>query len=429
MKDKRTWSENIPYFVGIDDGKMDSMRVLSETAGEYPEAVSFSSGAPYGEDFVYSDLSLCLRAFEEHIYSHKGNADNLIRKMFHYSDVNGFIGEVVAQYIQKLEGVNAKSEHIMITNGFQEALLIVLRGLCSSKDDVLLSIDPAYVGVFGAAKMLDIDIRGVQQDAHLITNIDTACDIVEQKGGRVFGLYVNPDNNNPSGVSMSLTDRYDLIECAERRGFFILEDNPYRIFSKNPDEWPSLKKLDKVGCVISLGSFAKSIFPGARLGYIVAEQYLKGSKAPISSRFTAIKSMYSVGTSSLSQAVVAGAIVSSEYDLDKRIERARDAYLHRLKVIIRELEVHFPASKYAEHRVKWVQPNGGFFVVLSVGFKATLELMRKSAREFGVSWAPMHMFYLEKGGEYEIRLGFSNLNEDQIVEGIRRFAAFNGTVV
>lgn len=417
------------YFSGLDDNNIGSMRVLSETASDYPEAISFSSGAPYEEDFDYEDLKLCLDAFKRYFVAKTGNEDSFVRKMFHYSDVSGFTRDIVADYISTLDDVYVTEDHVMLTNGFQEALLVALRGLCGSKDDVLLSVNPAYVGVYGAARMLDIHVEGVFDDGNLISNIKRACTSLGERGKRAFALYVNPDNNNPRGVSMTLADRRELLKIADEYDLFILEDNPYRIFSPEETRLPSLKYLDDSGRVIVLGSFSKSVFPGARLGYIYTDQMLPGTDDLMVERFTPIKSMYSVGTSSLSQAVVAGALLSPEYGLWARIERARKAYLHRLDLVVRQLEHHFPPSQWEQHHVAWEVPEAGFFIVLKVGFDADIASMRSSAKNFGVSWAPMRMFYQGLGGEHEIRLGFSNLNDESIVEGIARFARFNKSMV
>ncbi|PZP35434.1 MAG: GntR family transcriptional regulator [Kocuria rhizophila] len=418
------------YFDGVDDRQMDSMRVLSETAAEFPQAISFSSGAPFDRNYSLNDLQMCLNAYCRHVASNSEMEPALLRNLFHYSDVNGFIRQEIVDYLRIEEGLDVEVDELMMTNGFQEGLLVVLRGLKTSSADVFLCAEPVYVGVTGAARMLDIPVVGIPQGPNGITSeqVTAAVEKVNSDGGRVMGVYVNPDNSNPSGTSMPLEERHAMLNAASELEFFLIEDNPYRIFSPEAEIAPSLKSLDWDKRVISIGSFAKSVFPGARLGYVYADRLIGNDPvdaAPMAKRFSAIKSMYSVGTSSLSQAVVAGALISEEFGYRNRIDQAREAYLNRLNVTLNALEEHFPPSEVAHHGVSWTPPAGGFFVVINTAFDANFDAMRESASAFAVSWAPMRMFYTLGGGEKAIRLGFSNLTPERISEGIRRLAQFN----
>lgn len=411
------------------DVQMDSMRVLSETAMAFPEALSFSSGAPYDGDY---DLAQISRQIEQYFTSSReaGVPEALLaRRMFHYGPVNGFILDEVAQMLRVQEGIEVPTASIMITNGFQEALLIALRGLFSSPDEVLLTVAPAYVGILGAARMLDISVSGVVEGASGIEaeRVLDAIREVRAEGKTPRALYLIPDFSNPSGTVIPLETRRRLLEIAEQEDLLILEDNPYGIFAPEGEVLPTFKALDTEQRVIFLGSFAKSAFPGARLGYLVADQVLEycGSTPKyLAERLSLAKSMFSVGTSSLSQALIAGLLQERNFDLRRASTASRDVYLERLKVALQSLERHFPAAEAGQHGVSWNRPRGGFFLVLNVPFAVDLSLMERSAREYGVSWAPMSMFYPDGGGEHQLRLGVSNLEPEKIAEGIARLARF-----
>src|SRR5260370_6433466 len=102
--------------------------------------------------------------------------------------------------------------------------------------------------------------------------VAAAIDAVEQSGRRVRAIYDIPDFNNPMGTRMPLGARHALLELGHRRRALIFEDDPYGMFAYDREPLPTLKALDRNGVVIYMGSFSKTIFPGLRLGFLVADQ-------------------------------------------------------------------------------------------------------------------------------------------------------------
>ncbi|MFI6338507.1 PLP-dependent aminotransferase family protein [Streptomyces sp. NPDC050535] len=412
---------------GIADPEMDSMRILSETALRFPDALSFSSGAPYDGNHDLSGLTFYIDRYIKHLRDRGVPEQRITRLLFQYGPVNGLIQDEVALMLKRDEQIDVPVEAIMITHGFQEAALIALRGLFASPDDVLLAVSPAYVGIRGAARMLDIPVRGILEgpDGLDPQAVAEAARAVRAEGKRAAALYLVPDFNNPSGTVLPRAARERLLEVAAEEDFVILEDNPYGLFAREGETQPTLKALDTDGRVIYLGSFAKSAFPGARLGYLVAEQEVvdaSGTVRTLAQTLSKAKAMFTVGSSTLSQAVIGGYLVEHDHDLRSATRELAAVYLERLDATLAALGEHFPAG--ADHGVSWNTPRGGFFLTLKVPFTADLAAMERSAREYGVSWAPMSMFYLEGGGDREIRLGFSNLAPEAIREGIARLARF-----
>ncbi|WP_410534772.1 PLP-dependent aminotransferase family protein [Streptomyces sp. KL2] len=411
----------------ITDPDMDSMRILSETALRFPDALSFSSGAPYDGSHDLANLGFYTDRYIKHLRD-KGVPDaRITRLLFQYGPVNGLIQDEVALMLRKDEGIEVTPEAIMITHGFQEAALVALRGLFTSPGDVLLSVSPAYVGIRGAARMLDIPIRGVLEgpDGLDPEAVAEAARAVRAEGRRPAALYLVPDFNNPSGTVLPLAARRRLLEVAEAEDLYVLEDNPYGLFARDGEALPTLKSLDTAGRVLYLGSFAKSAFPGARLGYLVADQQVdsgSGTVRTLAQTLSKAKAMYSVGSSTLSQAVIGGILVEHDHDLRSATRELAAVYLERLDATLAALAECFPPGE--DHGVRWNSPRGGFFLALKVPFTADLAAMERSARDYGVSWAPMSMFHLDGGGEREMRLGFSNLAPEAIREGIARLARF-----
>ncbi|WP_130800082.1 PLP-dependent aminotransferase family protein [Streptomyces otsuchiensis] len=414
---------------GIVDPGMDSMRLLSETAMRFPSALSFSSGAPYDGNHDLADLSRHIDRYLAHLREQGVPEERVTRLLFQYGPVNGFIRDEVARMLARDEDIDVAPEAIMITHGFQEAALIALRGLFRSPDDVLLSVSPAYVGIRGAARMLDIEVRGITEGPQGLEPdaVAAAVRAVRAEGKRPTALYLVPDFSNPSGTVVPLEARRRLLALAAEEGLTILEDNPYGLFASDAERLPTLKALDDRGDVIYLGSFAKSAFPGARLGYLVGDRAVvaeDGTRRTLAEELSKAKAMYSVGSSSLSQAAIGGILVETGYDLRSATRDLAAVYRERLAATLDALATHFPPERYAEHEVRWNHPRGGFFLVVEVPFEADLSAMERSARDHGVSWAPMRMFHLHGGGERALRLGFSNLTPEAIREGVSRLARF-----
>ena len=315
----------------------------------------------------------------------------------------------------------------MVTVGFQEGMFAVVRALRADERDVLLAVSPSYVGLTGAAKLADLPVWPVSGGTEGI-DLD---DLVNQaQRARAAGLrpracYVMPDFANPSGVSMPVPMRRRLLETAAREDLLLIEDNPYGTFHAGP-HLPTLKALDPSRQVIYIGSFAKVGFPGARVGFAVADQRVgdaDGKVALLADYLSMIKSMVTVNTSAVSQAVIAGKLLLSEFSLARANVRETATYLANLRQLLRGLESRFPAPDDQARRVTWNTPTGGFFAVVTLPFAADDALMEYSAREHGVLWTPMSHFYAGQGGTHQARLACSQLTTEEIETGLDRFAA------
>lgn len=414
---------------GVADPRMDSMRLLSETSFRYPKALSFASGRPYEGFFEFADLHRYLDRFVEDSLARGLPEERVKKAVFQYGPTNGVIRDAVARMLEADEGIRVGPESILITHGCQEAMMIALRGLFASPDDVLLTVSPCYVGIAGAAKLLDIDIEPVPEGEDGL-EAETVAEVARRAragGRRPVACYVTADFSNPSGHSLSLSTRRRLLEVARDEDLLLLEDNPYGLFGREGEEIPTLKALDTEQRVIYLGSFAKTAFPGARVGYLVADQPVLGGTGeprPFAEELAKVKSMFTVNTSGVSQALIGGLLAEAGHSLRKATRELADLYVGHLEITLRCLEEHFPQAGFAEHGVRWNVPGGGFFLLLEVPFDAGYAELETSARDHGVAWAPMRMFYVGDGGANVIRLGFSSLTRDELGEGIRRLAGF-----
>jgi (S)-3,5-dihydroxyphenylglycine transaminase len=219
--------------------------------------------------------------------------------------------------------------------------------------------------------------------------------------------------------------RRALLAAAQAADLLILEDDPYGLFGLDDRPRPKLKALDTDHRVIYLGSFAKSVFPGARVGFLIADQAVVdagGRRTLLAEELSTIKSMLTVNTSPIAQAVIGGVLVDSGFSLRAANRDKIAFYRNNLRCLLDALAENFGPSGEGPLGVRWNTPAGGFFVVLDVPVIADDRLLEVSAHDYGVLWTPMSYFYPQGGGEHQIRLCCSALPAADLVEGVGRLA-------
>ncbi|MGN9810260.1 PLP-dependent aminotransferase family protein [Micromonospora sp. BQ11] len=410
----------------VDDPALNSMNFLNEVAQHYPDAVSLAAGRPYEEFFDVAALHRHLDRFRRHLADDLGQSPAQVhRTLFQYGRTKGIVHHLVARNLAVDEGITVDEEAIVVTVGCQEAMFLVLRALRSSPRDVLLAVAPTYVGLTGAARLLDLPVRPVAGGP---TGVDLADLRAQVRRARAEGLrpracYVMPDFANPSGASIGVADRRRLLDLAAEEDLLLIEDNPYGLFpAGDGDRPPTLKALDTARRVVYLGSFAKTVLPGARVGYVVADQRVAGSDGGVgllADQLAKIKSMVTVNTSALAQAVVGGALLEHGCSLVAATVRERAAYARNLRHLVAGL-----ARRFGDRSpVRWNVPAGGFFVVVTVPFAVDDALLHRSGREYGLLWTPMAHFYDDGAPVDALRLSVSAVTPEQIDVGLDRLAA------
>jgi 2-aminoadipate transaminase len=219
-------------------------------------------------------------------------------------------------------------------------------------------------------------------------------------------IYVVPNFQNPSGITMSYERRKLLVELAQEYYVPIIDDNPYGELRYRGKDVPSLKSLGG-DLVIQLGTFSKIILPGTRLGWIAASKEVMGV-------FERMKQGTDLHTNTLSQYVIYEYV--KEGNLDRHIEKIKEAYAKRMKVMLEALEEYFPDE------ITWTKPEGGLFlwVELPEGASAT-ELLDKAISE-KVAYVPGKFFFAREDKDNTLRLNFCTMSEEMIREGIKRLA-------
>jgi (S)-3,5-dihydroxyphenylglycine transaminase len=410
----------------LSDPVLDSMTFLNEVTQRYPAAISFAPGRPYEQFFDPAQISRLIDTYLDSLRARGYTEPQVRRTLLQYGDTAGLIRRELAAMLQIDEGISVAPESIVVTVGCQEAILLSLRALFSGPGDVLLVDSPCYVGVTGAARLLQIPVVAVPggDDGLDLAELERTVRQLTEQGLRPRALYVVPDCSNPSGTSMPTANRTELLAAAATYDLLVLEDNPYGLFSETPR--PTLKSLDTDQRVIYLGSMAKSAFPGARIGYVVADQPVLGGAAGemLASHLSKIKSMVTVNTPSISQALIGGLLLDNGGGLRAANAVAARHYQQSMRCLREALSRAFPPLGTTGPRVTWNHPDGGFFLTLTVPFPADEAALRRSAERYEVIWSPMRYFHLDDRGHQQIRLSCSYLSTDEITEGVDRLAAF-----
>ncbi len=405
----------------------ESMNFLNEVAQRYPDAVSLAAGRPFEGYFDLDAIPRYLDTFRRHLTSELGGDEAAVtRTILQYGRTKGIIHGLIAENLRIDEGIVADPESIVVTVGCQEALYLTLRALRRTEKDVLLAVTPTYVGAHGAAQLVDMPVLPVREsDAGI--DLDDLVAVVERAraaGQNPRALYVIPDFANPSGASLSRQTRLDLLRIAQEHDFLVLEDNPYGLFGDGAG-LPTLKSLDGDERVVYLGSFAKTGIPGARVGFAVAGQRVAvagGGTESLADQLAKVKSMLTVNTSPIAQAVIGGKLLENGCSLRTANEREIRTYQDNLRRMLKGLSERF--GQDGAPQVSWNTPGGGFFLVVTVPFAAGDDLLELSAQRHRVLWTPMHHFYADSRPRNQIRLSFSHLLAPEIEAGLDRLADF-----
>lgn len=414
----------------LHDPVLGSISFLNEVMSRYPAAISFAPGAPHLPHLADVDVTSFVARYQQHLVDSGMPAAQVRDLMHEYGPSRGLINDLVAEALRRDQGIDVAAESVVVTVGAQEGMLLALRALCPTRDDVLAVVEPAFVGMMGAARLLDIDMipvpetpGGVDIDA-----LESACAASRARGRRIRVVYVAPDYANPSGSVLDLPTRKRLLATASREDLILVEDSAYGFTAPLGRELPSLKALDTEARVLYLGTFAKVCLPGARVGFAVADQPVSradGRTGVLADDLATLKSMVTVNTSPLCQAVIGGMLLEYGGSLIRLGEATAAHYRRNLAHLLTALDRELAPSPPG---VRWNHPQGGFFVRMTLPVGVDTALLERSATEFGVLWTPMEQFYLSGAGKNELRLSCSYLTPERIDEGIGRLADFVHTV-
>jgi 2-aminoadipate transaminase len=364
-----------------------------------PEIISFGGGLPAPDTFPVEELEeITCQLLRE-----KGAV------ALQYGPTEGEIAlrEEIAKWMTR-EKATVKPENVLVTSGSQQGLDIIAKIFLDPNDSIIVEL-PSYMGGLQAFSAYRAKMLGVPQDndGMRMDLLEKALAKLARKGRKPKFIYVVPDFQNPSGVTMTLERRKYLLELARKYEVPVIEDSPYRDLRFVGDSVPMIFSLDKENYVIALGTFSKLLCPGLRLAWITA---------PVEWIEPMVVAKQSMDLSSpiFTQLMVAEYLKRGL--LPKQVEKIRRLYARRRDLMINALRRYMPKG------VEWTEPEGGLFLWVKLPKRMdTTELFPKAV-ENKVAYVMGSAFHCNGKGQNTMRLNFSYPSEEQIEEGIKRLA-------
>jgi 2-aminoadipate transaminase len=386
------------FALRTDGMKSSTIRELLKLT-QQPDIISFAGGLPAPDVFP-------VERFQE-ASNHVLRKD--AKKALQYSTTEGYLPlrELIISEILG-EELNISPENVIITSGSQQALDLIGKVLLNPGDHILVE-SPTYLGALQAwnayqAKYITVSM---DDDGMQVDQLEDAL-----RSNPKF-IYVLPNFQNPTGVTLSYERRKKLVELADKYGVPIVEDDPYRRLRYEGKDIPSVIEIDDEfrgktpynGNVVYMSTFSKILAPGVRLAWVVGP-------TDVIKKMVQAKQGADLHTSTFNQYITYG--VAKDGFVTKHIELIKNVYGERRNVMLGAMDRSFPPG------VDWTKPNGGLFLWGRLPENInTVELLDKAVKE-KVAFVPGSAFYPYSGGNNTMRINFSFSNTDEIEEGISR---------
>ncbi|MEQ9520321.1 MAG: PLP-dependent aminotransferase family protein [Parvibaculum sp.] len=373
---------------------------------DQPDIISFAGGIPDPALFPAD-------AFRQAYADIFASGQQKVALQYSVSEGYAPLRQWLAGEMAKL-GIPCGTENILITSGSQQALDYLGKLFLSSSDTALVTW-PTYLGALGAFNAYEptyANLNAVldQNNANKEALPQTAR--AGTNTGRIKFAYASVDFANPTGETMNLAARTQLLDAAEREQFAIIEDAAYQALRYDGEALPPILALDieRNGTIeatrtLYCGSFSKTLAPGLRIGWICAA-------SPIISKLVLMKQAADLHSPTINQMVIADVVAKI---FDEQVEKVRTTYRARRDRMLTALAQHMPPG------VEWTRPEGGMFIWLTL--PKTIDgatLLAQSLETEKVAFVPGKAFFADGSGANTIRLSFSATNETIIDQGIAR---------
>ena len=299
----------------------------------------------------------------------------------------------------ELHGI--ETDRVMVTNGSMEAAALLFRYMVEPGDRVIVE-QPSYdrtlllLGRSGA-ELVPVPLSD--------DGLDIEAFELALEGGPVKLAHVIPNFHNPAGCTLSAAKRERLVDLAAQHGFWLFEDDPYRLIRFGGEELPTMLSLDGADRVIHASSFSKTVSPGVRVGYLagpaerIATLAKRGSEHYISPNMLAESVVLEMCRSGI---------------LSSNVEFVNGALRERRDALVDALREQIPEARF-------VVPGGGYFLWVDLAEDADTPAVLEAAREEGAAFVAGPDFMLE-GGRSSLRFSFASVPPERIAEGVARVA-------
>lgn len=379
----------------MDRMKASEIRELLKLTAR-PEIISFAGGLPAPELFPVKEIA----QVSHDLVLKEG------QKLLQYATTEGrpTLREKIAKRMTEKYKTPVVADDILITTGSQQCLDFAGK-LFLDPGDVVLCESPSYLGALNAFNAYQPVFKEVPTDGEGI--IPEELDKILATTPKCKFIYVIPDFQNPTGICWSLERRKKFIEVINKYDLPVFEDNPYGELRYRGESFPTLKSMDTKGLVSFLGTFSKIFCPGLRLGWIAGPH-------AIVEKFVMIKQSADLHTSNFDQGV-ADAYMDT-YDLDAHVKEIVELYGHRRDLILKTMEEEFPEG------VEFTRPDGGLFLWVTVPEGVSARKVFDKCIEQKVAAVIGDAFYPNDKTDRSMRVNYSCMPDDKIVEGVKRMA-------
>lgn len=358
-----------------------------------PGVINFSQGAPPSEFFPVHHVRDALNAV----------LDRDGAQVLAYEEPQGYapLRVAVRDYVSAL-GIRCHADQVMITGGAQQALDMVIQAVLTD-GDVIVTSNPTYLGLLDIARTRRMQVHGIPTDDDGM-RIDLLENYLLENAPSM--IYVMPSFQNPTGATMPLHRRRQLLNLAQEHRIPVLEDGVYHEMRFEGETLPPLKALDETGVVLHVSAFTKMMLPGLRIGYIIAD-------SKHFERLVRVKQAADISTPGLNQRAVhwmleRGVLAHQLESNNAELRRRRD-------VALSAAEKYFPPGTH------WRAPQGGMYLWVELPRKGpTASELFITAIQMDVGYAIGNLFYTNNCGSYRIRLNYGIHQPDIIYEGFRR---------
>ncbi|MBA2521275.1 MAG: PLP-dependent aminotransferase family protein [Chloroflexia bacterium] len=385
------WQQLLAPAVAADP-LLDELGALAERS----DVVSFVSGIPAPEFYPIAEF----RSLLDEALGAGGEG------LLQYCPPEGFapLRTAIAGRMTH-QGTTVSPHRVLICAGSQQGLYLLARALLEPGDTVVVEA-PTYHGALLVFRSVGARVVAVPVDRHGL-DIDRLNDLLGRRPVKL--IYTLPTFQNPTGVTLSLERRQRLLETARRHGVPIVEDDPYGELGYEESRLPSLLALDRTpgGSVIYLSTFSKILFPGFRLGWIVAPE-------PVIARLAWVKGLVDLDSNPLAQWAVGEYLRRGR--LDPHLDRLRAIYPERRDRLVSAL------AEGVGSRLTWQRPAGGFYLWARLAGAIRAREVLTEAIALGVAFVPGDLYHADGGGRDTMRLAFSALAPDQLALGAERLS-------
>jgi len=356
-----------------------------------PEIISFAGGLPSPATFPVERMK---EAYDR-VLTEAGK----VALQYGPTDGYGPLKEWIANSLST-EGTKILPEQILMVSGSQQALDLIGKVLIDEGSRVLVET-PSYLGALQAFSVYRPEFGSVATDEHGLvpSSIEPVAGVADKRARLLYSL---PNFQNPTGRSLSLERRRELVETCARLQLPLIEDDPYGALSYKGEPMPKMVAMNPEG-VIYMGSFSKVLTPGIRLGYVCAP-------LPLVRRLELAKQAADLHTAQLTQMVVYDVV--KDGFLDQHIPTIRTLYGNQCQAMLDAMDEHFPQE------VSWTRPEGGMFIWVTLPKHIDAMQLLDQAIAARVAFVPGAPFYATDPETHTLRLSFVTVPPERIREGI-----------